>query len=266
MGFRWSAVQIGSPRPFSYVNVNRVKQQLPHHLYSMLKKTLRVRNSHVPFYRVLDILATEDGDVSKVANLFNDIKERELRDAFHNCAQLLKALEDYITGGQKAGPGDQKIPKELIEEKERLKEADYVKIFLDGCSKGNPGPSGIGVVFTTLEGDALLHLSKFIGNATNNSAEYIALKEALLKALEYDIRKVDCFTDSELLANQVTGKFKVKNAALAHLHKEVMNLSRSFTHFRLSYLKREFNRGADRLASRAVREATKEPVEQESTP
>jgi ribonuclease HI len=264
MGFRWSAVQIGSPRPLHYTGATRLKQHLPQFLYSMLKKSIRIRNSRIPFYRVLDILATDDGDVSKVANVFSDIKERELREACHNCAQFLRAVEDYATGGQELAAAAQKTPDELTEQTERLKQADYVKIFIDGSSKGNPGPAGIGIVFTTIDGETLLSLSKFIGKATNNYAEYIALKDALLKALEYNIRKVDCFTDSELMANQIMGKFKVRNAALAQPYREVMKLSKSFAHFRINYLKREFNRGADRLASRAVREATKKARESES--
>jgi ribonuclease HI len=234
-----------------------MKKNLPNYIYSMLKSAINIKKSKVPFYRVLDILATDDGDISKVANYFPDIKERELRQAFHDCAKFLRNIEDYASGGQKINAAAEKIQTKIFENKQRLENAHHIKIFMDGCSKGNPGPAGIGFVFTTIDGNTLLQIGKYIGNTTNNLAEYLALKEALKKALQYHIKKVDCFTDSNLLANQLTGKFKIKNPALANICKEIISLSKSFDRFTINYLKREFNRGADSLASHAVREAIK---------
>lgn len=103
---------------------------------------------------------------------------------------------------------------------------ETLHVFIDGASLGNPGPSGIGVIITNRRRLVLKQLSRYIGIKTNNQAEYIALITALetLKGMKIKPEKVIVYTDSELLYNQVAGRFKVKNPILRGLHDKVRHL------------------------------------------
>ena len=103
---------------------------------------------------------------------------------------------------------------------------EYVLNF-DGCSKGNPGPAGIGAVISK-SGSEEWCGCQFIGNKTNNQSEYSALILGLKEALSRNIKKLQVYGDSLLVINQVTGQFKVKNVQLQELYKEAMDL-RIFT-------------------------------------
>lgn len=127
-----------------------------------------------------------------------------------------------------------------------------VNIFIDGASKGNPGPSGIGVVFCDDQNNVIKKLFKFIGNATNNVAEYSALIYAVQEALidRYDDVKVK--SDSELLVKQLTGEYKVKNDNLRSYHDMFQHIARGFNKIEIIYIGRENNSIADKLANKAV--------------
>ena len=128
-------------------------------------------------------------------------------------------------------------------------------IHTDGACLGNPGPAGIGVVIER-NGKILQEISKPIGSATNNIAEYTALIFGLQEALVLKADKVSFFTDSELVYYQVTGSYKVKNEKIKTLHDQVKQLIRGFRSFQIQCVPREQNEGADRLASEAVKNKT----------
>ena len=131
-----------------------------------------------------------------------------------------------------------------------MKEA--LTIWIDGACSGNPGPAGVGVVIK--EGEQIIkEISKFIGEATNNIAEYTALKEALTQAQKETKGVVKIFTDSELLAKQVTGQYKIKNENLAVLFQEVSQLSLRFKSVEIQHIPRERNQQADKLATQAIK-------------
>lgn len=230
-----------------------MKPQLSPNVLKLLRQCMRVKGTSVPVCKILDVLASEDGDVSKVANFFREVKERPLREAFHSCAQLLRALEPYLRRQlpehAASLPGEEKSPKQLAT-------AEKVKLFIDGCSKGNPGPAGIGLVFTDLEGRIIEEDKKFIGRQTNNYAEYVSLVEGLKKALDSGVKQVFVFTDSELLAKQMLGEYKIRNKALFALQREARRLIRHFEKFTISYIARDQNKRADRLASAAAIKAS----------
>lgn len=125
-------------------------------------------------------------------------------------------------------------------------------IYVDGASRGNPGPAGIGMVFLGLEGEARAEESAYIGEATNNVAEYKALLGALKRAREMGAHRVLVRTDSELLFRQIQGLYRVKNPNLIPLFQEVTALVKDFSDFQLQHIPRNENKKADRLANLAV--------------
>src|SRR5687768_14587751 len=87
-------------------------------------------------------------------------------------------------------------------------------IYVDGASRGNPGPASVGVDIRDEKGKAVKSVSDYIGTATNNVAEYFGLITALQEAAALQVRKVQIFTDSELLARQFSGEYKTKEPFL----------------------------------------------------
>jgi ribonuclease HI len=125
-------------------------------------------------------------------------------------------------------------------------------IHTDGACSGNPGPAGIGVVIEQ-DGKKIWEISKAIGPATNNIAEYTALIFGLQQALVLKASKVIVITDSELMCEQVKGSYKVKNDKIKLLHEQVKQLVGGFCSFEIKHVLREQNKDADRLASEAIK-------------
>jgi len=127
-----------------------------------------------------------------------------------------------------------------------------INIFIDGASRGNPGPSGIGIVFCDDQDKVVKKLFKFIGNATNNVAEYSALIYAMQEALidKYDDVKVR--SDSELLTKQLTGEYKVKNDNLRPYYDMFQHIAKGFNKIEVISIAREGNSIADKLANKAI--------------
>ncbi len=123
-------------------------------------------------------------------------------------------------------------------------------IYTDGASRGNPGKSGCGAVIIFDNGK--VELKKYIGIATNNQAEY----NALIIALEYlskykEIKNIEIYTDSQLMARQLNGEYKVKNKNIFNLYKKVIDLLHKYT-WQIESIPREENKEADRLANEAI--------------
>jgi ribonuclease HI len=125
-------------------------------------------------------------------------------------------------------------------------------IYIDGASLGNPGQSGAGIVTFDEQGRELWRESTPLGTMTNNMAEYEALVRALRKAREMATGTVFVYTDSLLVANQILGKYKVKNDRLKAYALEVQGVVKSFDRFEIRYIPREENRLADKLAKSAA--------------
>jgi len=126
-------------------------------------------------------------------------------------------------------------------------------IYTDGCSKGNPGPAGIGFIVLQDNGLHPVHtFSENIGVTTNNQAEYRALLAALEYAVSLRAAEVEVRSDSELIVNQMNGIYRVRKAELKPLYLKAKGLSGSIGNFRIRYVPREQNRGADELANRAL--------------
>jgi len=124
----------------------------------------------------------------------------------------------------------------------------------DGAARGNPGPAGIGAVIRREDGTVLAEISRFLGHATNNVAEYTALILALEKAAALGAAEVEVFTDSELMVKQIHGEYRVKNEGLKGLYQKVQELAAGFSSFRITHVPREENKEADRLANLGIDE------------
>jgi ribonuclease HI len=127
-----------------------------------------------------------------------------------------------------------------------------LEIHTDGASKGNPGPAAIAAVFRQKGGADLCALSEAIGRATNNVAEYRAVVAALERCSEWGIGKVQLYVDSELVARQLQGVYRVKSADLRPLFQQAVFLSRGLDSFSVKHVPRERNAHADYLANRAL--------------
>lgn len=131
----------------------------------------------------------------------------------------------------------------------------------DGASRGNPGPSGAGAVLYNPKGEVMAEISRPLGQATNNEAEYAGLIWGLKAALEIGgIKSLTVKMDSELIARQLNGVYRVKNERLRPLYEEAQKLLASFAHYRIVHVRRELNAVADALASRAARKNISERV------
>jgi ribonuclease HI len=128
-----------------------------------------------------------------------------------------------------------------------------LKLAVDGASRGNPGVAGIGVVLYNEDGEVVREIGEYIGQTTNNIAEYKALIRGLEEALRLGAECIRVQTDSELLARQVSGIYKVRAAHLVPLYYQVRELFARFAEARIVHVRREFNAHADRLASDAAR-------------
>jgi ribonuclease HI len=131
-----------------------------------------------------------------------------------------------------------------------------LEIYIDGASKGNPGPSGIGVVICR-DGQTIKNIASFIGNTTNNIAEYTALIYGLQEGLILKVERIKINTDSQLLYRQLKRIYKIKNPNILGLYNQVQHLISAFNEVSINHISREENRGADKLANQAVKQAAK---------
>ena len=127
-----------------------------------------------------------------------------------------------------------------------------VVIHSDGASRNNPGPAAIGATIKDEQGRLLATISRSIGRATNNQAEYRAVIAALEKAIKLGARQIELNLDSELVVKQVTGRYRVKNEALKPLFDRVKKLLGSLEGFSIRHIPRQQNQEADRLANNAL--------------
>jgi len=124
---------------------------------------------------------------------------------------------------------------------------------IDGCSLGNPGPAGVGVLMENKNGETVVKRSKAIGIRTNNEAEYMALIEALKLASRFKGGEVTVYSDSLLLVKQMRGEYKVADKALKELYLKVRKLQNNFSSVSYVHVSRNANSKADWLAKEAAK-------------
>ena len=125
-------------------------------------------------------------------------------------------------------------------------------MYVDGASKGNPGPAGIGIVIYNNDDQFVGKVSLYIGIKTNNQAEYIALIRAMLIAIYFKTKTLKIRSDSELVVRQLLGEYQVNNSQIKKLYDKVMELKKQIPNFKIEHVMRNFNERADFLAKKAA--------------
>ena len=125
-------------------------------------------------------------------------------------------------------------------------------VWCDGAARGNPGPAGAGVQITKADGEVVAEIAAGLGETTNNVAEYTAAIRGLERAGELGATDVLLRSDSQLLINQLTGRYRVKSPHLQPLHRRLRELVGAFERVRFEHVPRERNGEADRLANEGV--------------
>jgi ribonuclease HI len=132
-----------------------------------------------------------------------------------------------------------------------------ITIYTDGGSRGNPGPSAVGGVLLDANKKVIKEISEYIGERTNNQAEYTALLRALQEAVKLKPAVIDCYMDSELVARQMNGQYKIKDADLRDLFCQIQKLTRGIpVHY--YHVRRALNHHADRLVNLALDKQARE--------
>lgn len=128
-------------------------------------------------------------------------------------------------------------------------------LYTDGAARGNPGPAGIGVVLSAPDGTVVAELAEYLGELTNNQAEYRALIAGLEKALTMGATTIRIRADSELMVRQLNGEYKVKNEGIRPLFNQVKGLLSRLERYTINHIPRELNAHADALANKAIDDA-----------
>lgn len=127
-------------------------------------------------------------------------------------------------------------------------------MYTDGAARGNPGPAGAGWSIQKADGAVLAEGKRYLGELTNNQAEYRALLLALKEVVGLHPTSLEIFADSELMVRQLKGEYKVKNEGLRPLYEQALLTLRKIPHYSLHSIPREQNGDADRLANEAIDE------------
>lgn len=168
--------------------------------------------------------------------------------------ETLRARDPSITGERLRGLLDSlkgKLGSDVASVSDGLP-AEEIILYIDGAARGNPGRAGVGVVLRDKRGKVIEEAGQYIGETTNNVAEYRALLEGLKRSLARGVKGVEIFSDSELMVRQINGKYRVKSPSLLHLYMEAMKLLSSLTHWKIAHIPREQNSRADALANMAI--------------
>jgi len=139
-------------------------------------------------------------------------------------------------------------------EERRVEEArpPRTRLYTDGAARGNPGPAGAGAVIVSPAGQIVAKLGKYLGETTNNVAEYTGLIIGLRRAKAMGLRELDVFADSELVVKQLNGEYQVKAEHLRPLYEEARALLAGFPVIEVRYIPREENQQADDMSNRAI--------------
>lgn len=131
--------------------------------------------------------------------------------------------------------------------------------YIDGGARGNPGTAGFGVYLEDDDGHEIASLFGYLGERTNNVAEYAGLLAALQYAVDNDVEQLAIRSDSELLVKQINGLYRVKNPTLQHLVAKARKLMGRLERITVEHVRREQNVNADRLANMAMDTRSQEP-------
>lgn len=163
--------------------------------------------------------------------------------------EMASAIDELLAEPASASP--------VASEKTSAASVKKIKIYTDGGSRGNPGPSASGYVLLDLDENILVDKGVYLGITTNNQAEYTALKLALEEAKTLGASEIQVFMDSLLVVNQMNGIFKIKNRDLWPIHDAIKQLASGFKKISFTHVPRELNKLADAAVNRALDEQLK---------
>lgn len=189
---------------------------------------------------VLEALAASL-DAAEVLDRFPGLTREDLRRIVAAAAGKLPRRESGSARSPQPFQPRMAWPKELV-------------AYIDGGARGNPGAAGAGVLFQDRLGNNLDEIAVYLGRATNNTAEYQALLIALARARDAGANHLRVFSDSELLVNQVNGRYKTRQPHLQRFLQEAIRLMREIGRVDVRHVRREFNAAADALANKAIDE------------
>lgn len=129
---------------------------------------------------------------------------------------------------------------------------DKIVMYVDGGSRGNPGPAGIGVVLLDANKKRIKEIWKYIGETTNNIAEYTALIHGLEEAVILKAENLTINMDSELVVRQLNGEYKVKDPGMRKLFEKALAILKNFKSCEIKHIDREKNKEADKLVNKAI--------------
>ena len=188
--------------------------------------------------RLLELLA-ERVDSELLRPEFPEFTGEGLRSLFQALSEHFRYCRGWLDSGRSN--------RGLIEDSKMT-----ASLYCDGASRGNPGPSGAGIILLDHNDEPILQLSRFLDNATNNEAEYRALIRGLKAAKELGLRRLRIFSDSELVVKQLHGEYKVRNPRLRSLYDKAMSTLKQFDDYDIFHVGRDLNQQADRLANDAI--------------
>ncbi len=195
--------------------------------------------------------------IGKVADIARRLNHHPKMAIDFNIVELW--LSTHSAGGRVTDK-DEKFASEVDDFFDKnQKETDFklskAKLYTDGGSRGNPGPSALGYAIFDHNDKLIEKNSRYLGVATNNQAEYQALKEGLEAAILLGVKEIDVFMDSLLVVNQLKGLYKVKNGDLKPVNQSVKRILQELESYTLNHIPREQNSIADGMVNECLDEA-----------
>jgi ribonuclease HI/pterin-4a-carbinolamine dehydratase len=228
IGTMWQDTNNGLYKKFEFKNFDEA--------FSFMQKVAEIarnRNHHPKWqnqWNIVEIwLATHESD--------NQITEQD--------RQMADAVDSLLNESKGERQESKAAPK-----------VARAKMFADGGSRGNPGPSASGFVLMTPDDQEIIKNGEYLGITTNNQAEYQALKLGVEYALKYGVRELEVYMDSLLVINQMKGIFKVKNRDLWPIHQAIKELCVGFDKVHFAHVPRELNKIADGEVNRVLDEVS----------
>jgi ribonuclease HI len=209
--------------------------------------------------RLEEAEATRDGAAGPAAGSkgLKVRKASETEKAAQRSAEELEASMNLSRADQERARRDRAAAAEREREAVATKAAarpPRMRLYSDGAARGNPGPAGAGAVLVSADGHIVAKIGKFLGDSTNNVAEYMGLILGLRRAKAMGIKELDVLSDSELLVKQLSGDYAVKAEHLKPLHQEAAQLLKAFPDVSVRHIPREENEQADAMSNRAIDE------------
>lgn len=197
--------------------------------------------------KIIDVLVKKLPD-EVLQDYFQDLSPKQVRKVLKHAIGTLAPKKDETTPPCKQAT--------LWQSKEKTWKGrmagQALQLFSDGASRGNPGEAGAGIAILDEEGNELVGTGQYLGQCTNNEAEYRALLFGLAKCGEFGRGKIKIHLDSELIVKQIRGEYRVKHPNLKPLFQETMQKLSDFASFSITHVRREKNSRADELANQAI--------------